>query len=618
VAENVRFLTARLRKAAAELPYLPRALALVWHASRAWTLGWIILLAAQGLLPVATVYLSRPLVNSLVAAARSGGSWIEVRRALILVVLTAAVLLVTEALSGVESWIRTAQSELVQDHISSLVHEKSVAADLAFYDSPDFYDHLHRARQEAAYRPLALLQNLGNTLQNAITLAAMLVVLLRFGPWWLPLALLASTLPACYVVLVHALREYQWRLENTAEERRTWYYDWLLTARETASEIRLFGLGDHFRSAYQASRKRLRDERLSLARDLSVAELVAGIVGLLISGVALGWMVWRTARGAGTLGDLALFYQAFNQGLRLMRSLLGNVGQLYANILFLGNLFAFLELEPRVVDAPCTAPAPAKVQSGIHFRDVVFRYPGSERPALDHFNLTIPGGRVTAIVGPNGAGKSTLIKLLCRFYDPEAGAIEIDGVKLKDLPVRQLRAMITVLFQEPVHYSATVAENIALGDLSLLPPVQAGSIPASVRAAGCDAGADEPIGRLPQGYRNLLGKWFAGGAELSVGEWQRIALARAFLRQAPIIILDEPTSAMDPWAEADWLERFRRLCAGQTAVIITHRFTTAMHADLIHVLEAGRIAESGSHQELLARGGRYAQWWSTQIGVTPA
>ncbi len=218
----------------------------------------------------------------------------------------------------------------------------------------------------------------------------------------------------------------------------------------------------------------------------------------------------------------------------------------------------------------------------------------------------MPKGRVVAIVGPNGAGKSTLVKLLCRFYDPEAGSITIDGTDLRDFDVDELRRQITVLFQEPVHYNASVRENIGLGDLSKLGEA------ALVRAAAEAAGAEAFIRRLPKGYENLLGHWFDKGVELSVGEWQRLALARAFLRDAPIVILDEPTSAMDPWAEADWLRRFRELASGRTALLITHRFTTAMVADEIHVIEDGRVLESGSHQQLIAQRGRYAAWRSAQ------
>jgi ATP-binding cassette subfamily B protein len=328
------------------------------------------------------------------------------------------------------------------------------------------------------------------------------------------------------------------------------------------------------------------------------------LIALLIMGGALALMVWRTLMSRITPGELALILAAFYQGQGLMRTLLENAGQLYGNSLFLGNLFEFLALQPMIADGQ-NSKEQEKV--GIEFKSVSFSYPDARARALDDFTMTIPKGKIVAIVGPNGAGKSTLLKLLCRFYDPDGGAIEIDGLDLKAIAIEDLRRMITVLFQQPFHYNTTVQGNILYGDLNRTPPA------AEVEAAIEAAGAAEIVARLPEQERTLLGRWFAGGTELSVGEWQRIALARAFLRQAPIIILDEPTSALDPWAEADWLERFRQLAAGRTSIIITHRFTTAMHADVIHVMDRGRIIESGSHQRLLEQSGLYAESWSRQI-----
>jgi ATP-binding cassette subfamily B protein len=405
------------------------------------------------------------------------------------------------------------------------------------------------------------------------------------------------------VVVRYALLQNQWQRQVTPVERRAWYYDWLLTTGDTASEVRLFGLAGHFRSAYQILRQRLRGERLNLARKQILAEFGAGSLGLMVTGGVLAWMVWRAVRGLATLGDLAMFYQAFQQGLGLMRGLLENLGQLYGNLLFLGNLYEFLELEPRVVSPPRPSPAPQAVASSIRLERVRFRYPGSVRPVLEDFDLEIPAGRIVAVVGSNGAGKSTLIKLLCRFYDPETGRVALDGVDLREFKIEELRSRITVLFQQPVHYNDTVRENIAYGDLH----APADSLEIAAQAAG----AEEIIARLPQGYDSMLGRWFADGTELSLGEWQRIALARAFLRRAPILILDEPTSAMDPWAEADWLARFRKLAAGRTVLMITHRFSTAMFADVIHVMSEGHIVESGTHEQLLEAGGRYAQAWAT-------
>jgi ATP-binding cassette subfamily B protein len=502
------------------------------------------------------------------------------------------------------NWVRKVQAELLQDHITSLIHEKSVSADLAFYELSDYYDHLHRARAEARYRPVALLGNLGALLQNSITLVAIGAILIPLGPW-LALALLLSTLPAFYVVVHYALAEYQWRQRTTTDDRRTWYYDWIMTTADAAAEIRLFGLGKYFQSNYKDLRQRLRGERLHLTRRQGLAELAASLIALLIMGAALGWMVWRALQGFVTLGELALIYVAFNQGQGLMRTLLENAGQLYGNSLFLSNLFEFLALESKIVCAP--GPPVHEVKTGIAFKSVSFRYPDASGTALDDFTMMIPKGKIVAIVGPNGAGKSTLLKLLCRFYDPDEGKIEIDGRDLREIATDDLRRMITVLFQQPFHYNTTVQENILYGDLNL--KASDAQVDEAIRAAG----AAEIVARLPQRKETLLGRWFAGGTELSVGEWQRIALARAFLRRAPIIILDEPTSALDPWAEADWLERFRKLAVGRTSIIITHRFTTAMHADVIHVMNEGRIVESGSHQRLLEQNGLYAESWSRQM-----
>jgi ATP-binding cassette subfamily B protein len=599
------YLSPRLKRLAAQVPHLPRAFSIVWAAARGWTAAWLALLLLQGLLPVAIVYLTRAAVNTLLAAVRAGGSWETLRPALTLAALIAGVLLVEQLVQGVIGWLRTMQADLVQDYISGIIHEKSIAADLAFYESPEFYDHLHRARAEGGHRPLALIETLGSLLQNGVTLAAMLGVLIPFGPW-LPLALLCSTLPALYVVLRHALLQHEWRQRITADERRAWYYDWLLTTGETAAEIRIFGLGGCFRAAFQKVRRQLRNDRLHLARAQSRAELGAGVAGLLVSSGAMAWMLWKAVRGMITLGDLAMFYQAFQQGLRLMRTLLENVGRLYQNSLFLGNLFEFLALEPKIVDPPSPLPVPCPMREHIRFRGVTFGYPGSRRVALRNFSLDITAGQMVAIVGPNGAGKSTLLKLLCRLYDPNEGSIEFDGVDLRSMPLADLRRIITVLFQEPVRYNASAADNIALGD------VQSSPAPDAIQAAAAGAGADGFIAKLPGGYGNMLGKWFETGTELSVGEWQRVALARAFLRQASVIILDEPTSAMDPWAEADWMTRFRKLAAGRTAVLITHRFTTAMYADVIHVMADGQVVESGTHDMLLTRNSLYAQGWAAQ------
>jgi ATP-binding cassette, subfamily B, bacterial len=589
-----------------QLSYFLRTLSLVWNLTRKWTLAWAVLLFVQGILPAAAVYLTKVIVDALVTAVNAGGSWESTRHVLFVALLMGAVLLLLELIQSGSTWIRTAQAEIIRDHLSALIHEKSVNVDIGFYESPEYHDRLEQARNDLSGRPLTLLEASGGLFQNIVTLVAIGSLLVPYGGW-LPLALAVSTAPALFVVLHFNLRYHQWWKQTTEDRRWGQYYDSILTSSLVAPELRLFDLGRYFQSMYQRLRTRLRTERLRFTRDQAIARVLASLFGLIISGLVMGWMVWQVLQGQATLGALALFYQAFNQGQGLLRGLLESAGQIYTNTLFLGNLFEFLELKPRVVDPPEPVAGPYVLSQAIRFEDITFYYPGTHKPVLRNFNLTIPAGQIVALVGTNGAGKTTLLKLLCRFYDPQKGRIVVDGRDLRQLAINDLRRMITVLFQWPVPYQATAAENIAYGDLSADPTMS------EIEAAARRAGADTIIARLPQGYNARLGRWFSDGTDLSVGEWQRLGLARAFFRQGQIIILDEPTSALDSWAEADWFDRFRSLALGKTAIVITHRLTIARHADIIQVIDAGAIVESGTHDQLLTGGGLYARSWFAQV-----
>ncbi len=580
-----------------QLPAGRRALALIWRAVGWWIVPWGILLVGQGLIPAGLALLLRTLVNRLVASA----GWATILPPALAI---AALWIVAQLFSSGLTWVRAVQAEKVQDEVHRLIHSQALRLDLSFYDHPESYDQLHRAQVDAISQPLTLLESLGSLVQNGLGFLVLAGILWKYAAW-LPILLVFTAVPGLLLVARHVLEEHRWHLEHTVEERRVRYLDWLITEQSSAAEMRLFDLGGYHRKAFEGLREGLRTGKLRLVRQGAVTELGAGILAWAGSLAGLGWVLEQTLAKTIKLGDFILCFQAFQQGQAQLRTLLDSAGKIYKSLLFVGNLDDFLQVEPAI-----RSGQPGKhglpVKSAICFERVSFTYPGGFHRALDGFNMEIPQGKVVAVVGQNGAGKSTLIKLLCRFYDPDEGRVLLDGEDLRAFDPDALRRRIAVLFQEPVHYRATVRENIAFGDLEGL------ADQARVWRAAHDAGALEPIERLQSGFETVLGKWF-GGAELSGGEWQRIALARAFFRQASLVILDEPTSVMDSWAEQDWLNRFRTLVEGRTALMITHRFTTAMHADIIHVLDKGRVVESGTHAELVALGGAYAASWAAQM-----
>ncbi|MCB0148695.1 MAG: ABC transporter ATP-binding protein/permease [Caldilinea sp.] len=592
---------------------MPRALRLVWDAAPLWTLASTAILVVQGVLPVVTVYLTRNVVNALVAIVQSNGDPAVLAPAVTTVALMGLVMLTNGVLGSINGYIRAALSERVRDQMHGLIHVKALSLDMQFFESPTYYDQLQRASIDAIDRPMGLLDSISRLLQNTITLVAMAGVLLTFA-WWLPIVLMLGTLPALWVALRSTVAFHRWRLSNTINERRLIYYNRALIHDEAAPEIRLFDLGGHFTEAYNTLRHRLRDERLRLVRNQTLGQIGAVLAGLLAMAASLLWIAWQALQGLYNLGDMAMLFQAMAQGQQLMQSLLNGMGEIYRNLLFLDDLFTFLALEPTTRDPDEPAATPGPLHVGVELKNITFQYPYSDRVALSNFNLAIPAGQIVAIVGENGAGKSTLLKLLCRFYDPQAGSITWDGVDLRALRQQELRRQISVLFQNPMPYHESVAANIGFGDIGRRPGL------AEIEEAARGAGAHVVIDKLPEGYETVLGKWF-GYTQLSTGEWQRLALARAFVRQAALVILDEPTSAMDSWAENEWMGRFRDLVEGRTAVIITHRFTTAMQADIIHVMHEGQIVESGTHADLVRQGGRYAGSWRQQMreaGLDPS
>jgi ATP-binding cassette subfamily B protein len=585
---------------------LIRGVAFIWRATRKYTVAWICILIAIGILPVATIALTKQFIDGLLKASRAGGSWESVQPVLITGGLLAFAGVAQDSLQGLLEWVRTAQSQLVQDYLAGLIQQKSVEVDFSFYESAEYYDRLYRARDNGQARILQLLEHMGVVVQNSITLVLLVSIVATYNAYLLA-AMLMSVVPAFYVVARAQWLTHQWWVGTTTQRRWIQYYDQKFSMPTAAAEIRLFRLGPHFQRAYARLRRVLRDTNLTLIKRQNASRLGAGVVGGVVSGLSVAWVGWQTILGKTSLGNLALFYQAFVGGQGFMRAITVSVGHVYSNGLFLRDLCEFLDLEPSVIDPPDPVPVPPLLKTGIHFRGVTFQYPGAERVALQCLDLFIPAGKIVAIVGPNGAGKSTLVKLLSRLYDPLQGVITMDGIPLGQMALDDVRSRLSILFQLPVSYDASASENIAIGDL------QSDPSPERIRDAAQRAGADEIISRLPQCYDTPLGKSFENGTDLSAGEWQRIAMARAFLRQAPVILLDEPTSFMDSWAELQWFDRLRSLATGRTAMIVTHRFTIAKRADLIYVMDQGQVVESGTHASLLRADGLYAQSWREQM-----
>ncbi|MGW6929799.1 ABC transporter ATP-binding protein [Lentzea sp. NPDC054927] len=581
---------------------LPKVAKLTWQASPILTIVLALITVLSGLLPTLTAYIAKLLLDSVVAAIQHTGTTGDIAKVALFQFGVLAATAVSSALTSIaQSLLQERMTLTIRHQVMSHASELH----LSYFEGSTSYDMLRQAAQEAPTRPLSMMNSALGLLRTLITFGSMVALLVSISPL-LALVALVAPIPAFISQSRYGSRAFWLTFMMSPIKRRMDYLSSLVTTDTYAKETKLFGLGpyfvDRFRRLGTVSYERQR--KLTVNRNISSTSW--GLLSTLAGSAITLYIALEAVGGRLTLGDLALYTAAAASVQSSVSGLFTAFAGMYENNLYLDTLYRFLDTKPEITAPASPRPMPSTVEGHIEFDAVTFSYPGAEEPALDDVSFEIRPGETVAVVGRNGAGKSTLFKLLCRLYDPTGGRILLDGVDIREYDPVALRTRISAMFQDYVTYQGTAAENIGLGDLERLEDRP--HIEESARRAG----ADERIERLPQGYDSPLGRWFDQGVSLSGGEWQKIALARAFQREAPILVLDEPTSALDARAEHDLFSRLRELSEGRTTLYISHRFSTVRQAERILLLERGKVAEHGTHEELMAAKAGYAELFTLQ------
>jgi ATP-binding cassette, subfamily B, bacterial len=582
-----------------------RVLQLVWSSSRLLTSGLAASNILQSVLPVLQVWLAGRLIDEVVEGFNAGGGDEHIRSVVYLALAQGAIFLASSLLGALGNISQQLLQERLSIHIQLQVMEHANSLDLADFENATYYDQLQQAQNESQRRPVQMVSQVFGLIRSVITFGSMIALLASLS-WWIALAALVSPIPAFISDSRYGWWGFQMMRRQSPVRRAMSYLVTLMTTDEYAKEVKLFTAGDYFTKRYRTVAEGYYAETKRLLTHRYLAGFGWGSLTTIASSGTFLYVAVLAIRGQVTLGALTVYTQAAGQVQGAFQGILGGIQGIYENGLYLSTLYDLLEREPKIAAPEDPVPVTRPFTQGIEFRNVSYRYPDRPTPALQNVSFTIEPGETIALVGQNGAGKSTIVKLLGRLYDPDEGQILVNGVDIRDYDPVALREQIGVMFQDYATYQFSAADNIGIGNVEQIADERA------ILEAAERAGADRVISRLPAGYQTALGKWFEGGHQLSGGEWQKVALARAFMRDAQILILDEPTAALDARAEHELFSRIRELTEGRIAIFISHRFSTARMADRIFVLEHGRLIESGTHEELMLTAGPYSELFELQ------
>jgi ATP-binding cassette subfamily B protein len=576
---------------------LKRTVQLVWSVARTWTIVAIILIVLEGLFGLAALYMLKILINTLASPEAKVNGQEPILRYVVLTGVAAILFVIVRVVSGFVTQIQAAK---VGEYVDDKIHESAIALDLAFYESPDYFDILKRAKEAGTDRPNAVVVALVDIVKNLFTFLVVGAVLFSIDKYLLPLIAL-FVLPTLMVSIKFSDRLLAYRIQQTPWERKAAYFSGLILGDATAKEIRGFGLGQYLRKLYYDIRINTLEGRIRIIRRSTINEVFTSVFGAAGLYICIGYICLGTINGRTGVGDITVFLVIFPQAFAAMQAVATSIGKLYQNNIFVTNIFQLFDLKASLVEPENPVSVPAKDKVDLVVENLSFKYPHASKETLTDISFTIPSGKIVALVGLNGAGKTTLIKLLCRLYDPTKGNIKMGDIDIRDFKSADYRKQISAVFQDFGKYNVSVADNIRFGDIDGDRSME------EIADAAKKSGANKYIDSFPKGYDTMMGRIFDEGQEVSIGQWQKLAIARSFYSNSRFVIFDEATSALDAMAEKDFFDTFRDNIGHRGALVISHRISAIKHADYIYVLSGGTIKQSGTHKQLVEMEGDYAR-----------